>query len=105
MHLGDRHPTPCSPTSLDGLPYTATIRQDLSCKMAGPAPASAGAERDARQSPLIVTFRDKWRCSFGAMWRARLPAEGAVHRRAGTPGQIADRVIAGIVHAAQLPLL
>jgi hypothetical protein len=29
-------------TSNRGLPYTATIRQGLSCKMAGPAPASAG---------------------------------------------------------------
>src|SRR3954469_23042853 len=58
-------------------------------------------------NPCEVTFSDKWRGSFGAMWRG-LPAEGAVHRRAGHReqlGQIADRVIASVVHAAQLLLL
>src|SRR5438132_1598963 len=69
---------------------------------------------DTQTSPVAVLFNDTWRSIFNAMWRIAvlaalsLPGNGAVDSGAGDGEefrQIADRVLAGIVHPPQLFVL
>ena len=91
-HVADQH---LRQTSNHGLPYTATIRQGLSCKIRGLGARlhSAGAVRSARgraagarKGAQLVPRRDRARFLAARRWSRNVRAMPA-HSRPGPPQQ------------------